>query len=217
LSGGEQQLVAIARALVLEPELLVLDEPIANLDPPHAATVERVISELRGNSTIVHSTQNVSLAAEMSDRLAFLMEGSLVQLGSVEELMMKPLNAHVARFLGFENIFEGEVVLTEPGIARMDVQGVEIEVMTNKRGWCTVAIRPEDLILSKSPLESSVENVFKGKIVKVIDMGSVIKVMVEVEGLFFTAMLTRRSFSSLQLKSGDPVYIGFKSSCVRVF
>jgi molybdopterin-binding protein len=158
----------------------------------------------------------VALAAKLSDLIAFLHEGMLVQIGPVEEVLTKPASARIARFVGFENIFEGNIVSVKMGIVKVDVEGIEIEAVSDKRGRCTVAIRPEDVVVSKAPFESSMRNTFEGRIIRIVDIGPLIKVIVNVHGLPIAALLTRRSFQDLGLRERDNAYISFKASCVYV-
>ncbi len=90
LSGGQQQRLCIARALAVEPEILLMDEPASALDPKSTARVEDLIGELRGNYTIVIVTHNMQQAARVSDNTAFFYEGNLVEAGKTKKIFTKP-------------------------------------------------------------------------------------------------------------------------------
>ncbi len=98
LSGGEQQRVILARALALEPELLLLDEPTANLDPTSAAIVERIIGRLRGRTTVVVATHNIFQAKRISDRVGCLLNGKLVDVDKPTNIFTKPKNEIIRKF-----------------------------------------------------------------------------------------------------------------------
>ena len=99
LSGGEQQRVAIARALVLEPELLLLDEPTANLDPKSTLGIERIISEIKKRATVVIATNNPFQASRLSDRVACLLNGRLIGEGTPKEIIDRPRDARIKKFV----------------------------------------------------------------------------------------------------------------------
>lgn len=98
LSGGEQQRVVLARALALNPELLLLDEPTANLDPTNAAIVERIIKQLRGKSTVVVATHNIFQAKRLSDRVGCILNGMIIDVDETKNLFTKPRNEIIRKF-----------------------------------------------------------------------------------------------------------------------
>ncbi|MFH1821432.1 MAG: ATP-binding cassette domain-containing protein [Methanobacteriota archaeon] len=98
LSGGEQQRVILARALALEPELLLLDEPTANLDPTNSAIVEKIIKKLRGRTTIVVATHNIFQARRISDRVGCLLDGKIIDVDKPRNIFMKPKNKMIRKF-----------------------------------------------------------------------------------------------------------------------
>jgi tungstate transport system ATP-binding protein len=98
LSGGEQQRMAIARALVLEPELLLLDEPTSNLDPKNTIAIEGIIRGIR-KTTVVFATNNPFQAKRLSDQVAFLMDGNLVKEGSTREILNRPRDERIKKFI----------------------------------------------------------------------------------------------------------------------
>lgn len=105
LSGGEQQRVSLARALVLEPELLLLDEPTLNLDPSNTAIVENVIKDLRGETTIVLATNDLYLARNISDTIAHILDGTIIETGTPEEIFKNPKDERTRRFIKKEIVF----------------------------------------------------------------------------------------------------------------
>jgi len=98
LSGGEQQRMAIARALVLEPELLLLDEPTSNLDPKNTIAIEEIIRGIR-KTTVVFATNNPFQAKRLSDQVAFLMDGNLIKEGSAREILNRPRDERIKKFI----------------------------------------------------------------------------------------------------------------------
>ncbi len=105
LSGGEQQRISLARALVIEPELLLLDEPTANLDIANAMMIEEIIKDLEGNTTIVVATHNIHQARRLSKQAAILFQGSLVEQGETEEVLSNPKDIRTRKFINGEFYF----------------------------------------------------------------------------------------------------------------
>jgi len=104
LSGGEQQRIALARALALEPELLLLDEPTANLDPKSTAAIEGIIKEMRGESTVVFATNNPFQAIRLANGVACLLSGNLIGEGDVKEILNRPKDERIKKFVRGEFI-----------------------------------------------------------------------------------------------------------------
>jgi molybdopterin-binding protein len=217
LSGGEQQRVAIARALVLKTKLLLLDEPTANLDPKTAGILEEVIDTVNRESktTIVMATHNMFQAKKLPHRIALMDEGKITEVGAPAEVFGK-LSKNLARFAAVNNTFTGTANVTASGTSKVDVgNGVQIEVTAKKKGATVVFINPQDIILSKTAVESSARNTFKGKITQITDLDSVVKLKVDV-GKPFTVQITKQSFNDLGLCLNAEVFITFKASSVQV-
>lgn len=218
LSGGEKQKTALARALVIKPKILLLDEPLSALD---INTQKKLRNELKAlheklRITTIYVTHNQFEAYYLAEKIAIMNEGTIVQAGSPEEVFKKPKNDFIARFIGFENLFEGKILSNNNGIAIIDVCGIKFEAITSKVGKCIVGIRPDDIIVSLHPLNSSIRNVLKGKISDFIDMGSLVNLIVKVNELSFIALITKRSFIDMKLDRGKDVYIAFKASSIHV-
>jgi len=217
LSGGEQQRVAIARALVLKTKLLLLDEPTANLDPKNAAILEEVIDTVNRENkiTVVMATHNMFQAKTLPHRIALMSDGKITEIGAPAEIF-GTLSKNLASFAAVGNTFTGTALATAAGTTTVDVgNGVQIEVTVQRQGETAVFINPQDIILSKSVVESSARNVFKGRITEITDLGSLVKLKVDV-GKPFAVQITKRSFSEMKLNLNAEVFIAFKASSVQV-
>ena len=154
LSGGQQQRVAIARAVVLEPSLVLMDEPLSNLDAKLRLEMRTEIRRLHQSLglTTVYVTHDQEEALSMADRLVVLRKGRVQQIGTPEELHTRPANWHVADFMGFRNLFQ--VTVTEKDHEGVLVEGQGLRVRATPMGELTrgetaaVGVRPEDLVIS---------------------------------------------------------------------
>lgn len=217
LSGGEQQKTALARALVLDPRVLLLDEPLSAVD---ARARERLRKELKNihekfGITTIHVTHDHEEAVLLGDRIGLMNNGRIIQAGDPDEIFRRPKSEFIASFVGVENIFKGRS-RAKGGIARIDIgNGVEVEAVSEKAGDVKACIRPEEIIVSKRPVKSSGRNMLKGLISEVLDRGPTVRLKVDA-GREFTVMITRRSFTDMKLKIGSMVYLAFKASSVHV-
>ncbi len=169
LSGGQQQRVAIARAIVIEPPLVLMDEPLSNLDAKlrieTRAEIRRIHVEL-GRSTI-YVTHDQDEALSLADRIVVMKEGSAQQIAPPREVYAEPANLHVARFMGYRNVLELEV-LRDDG-ERVVLVGPELRLEGRRKqplngARAAVAIRPEDATLVDAPGGA---NVISGQAVNV--------------------------------------------------
>jgi len=217
LSGGEQQRVSLARALVLNTKLLLLDEPTANLDPKNVSIIEETISRVNRdfNTTIVMATHNMFQAETLTSRVAVLLGGKMGKIGMPREILRGP-SIDLASFARLENVFSGSSKILREGTSIIEVDdGIEVEAAVRQSGKVTVFVRPEDIIVTKSRLFSSARNVFRGKIVEVSDFGSVVRLRVDV-GKEFVVQITKRSFVEMKLNVGSTVFLAFKASSVHL-
>ncbi|RZN16248.1 MAG: ATP-binding cassette domain-containing protein [Methanosarcinales archaeon] len=217
LSGGEQQRVAVARALIMKPDVLLLDEPLSALDPQ---TTKKLRTKLRNiqsitKTTIIHVTHSFEEAFLLGNRMAVMCSGKIIQVGSPNEVFRKPNSRFVADFLGVSNLFQGESLL-EDSIARINVNGITITSATLAHGHVHASIRPEDIFISTKQIVSSARNSFKGEIKSIVDEGMIARIVVDV-GIPFVVVVTKQSFDDMKLKEGMLVCITFKASSVHVF
>jgi putative spermidine/putrescine transport system ATP-binding protein len=161
LSGGQQQRVALARALVIEPDVLLLDEPLSNLDAKLRAEVRVEIRDLQRKLgiTTVMVTHDQEEALTMADRLVVMADGKVQQIGTQRELYERPANTFVAGFVGRTNFLHGRV--EAPGVFRSE-SGLGIRCSEGAgRDGRTLALRPERLSIAAAPL-ADVDNSFPG-------------------------------------------------------
>ncbi|KPV61983.1 MAG: Trehalose/maltose import ATP-binding protein MalK [Candidatus Bathyarchaeota archaeon BA2] len=217
LSGGEQQRVALARALTLDTDVLLLDEPTANIDPKNVSIIEEALTWLgkEKKTTMVIATHNMFQAETLTTRVALLLGGKIAQIGAPKEIFRGPPES-LASFARLENVFSGTSRILQEGTSVINVEnGVQIEAALRKSGKVTVFVRPEDIILSKKTVASSARNVFKGKIVEISDFGPVVKLKVDA-GKEIIVQITKRSFIEMKLNVGSTVFLTFKASSVHL-
>jgi molybdate/tungstate transport system ATP-binding protein len=218
LSGGEKQKVALARALVTEPKVLLLDEPLSALDPE---TRERMQEELREihrriGLIVIHVTHDFEEAIALGHRVAVLNDGCIAQIGTPEEFLRRPSSEFVARFALTRNILSGRVVGAEDGCTLIDISGTKVRATTEAEGDVRLSLRPEDILISKEPLQSSARNCFLGVVSDIVDRGSIIYVTVNLPP-DFVCIVTRQAFDELELRKGVEAWITFKASAFHVF
>jgi molybdopterin-binding protein len=220
LSGGEQQRTAIARAIVMEPAMLLLDEPLSALD---GQTREMLIKELRRlhslyKITVVHVTHNFEEVFSLADRVAVMNEGDIIQCGHPDEVFRRPNCTFIAHFTGVENIFRG-ICTWRDNISTITVDGLSIISSTchgDGDGEVYATVRPEDILISRERVRSSARNSFIGTVTDIVNNGMVIRVTVDA-GIPLVSVLTRQGYDEMELKEGDEVYLTFKASAVHVF
>lgn len=217
LSGGEQQRVTLARALVLNPRLLLLDEPTANLDPKNASIIEESIAMVNRElgTTVVIATHNMFQAKNLPQRVALITEGQIGEIGEPAQIF-GGLSKTLASFAALDNTFTGEARIADDGATLVNIgNGVEIMTTVQRGGQVSIFVSPEDIILSKNRLASSARNILAGKIIEISDLGSVVRLKVDV-GKPFAAQITKRSFNEMGLNLNAEVFLTFKASSVQI-
>ena len=214
LSGGQRQRVALARALVIEPKVLLLDEPLGALDlkirQEMMVELKRIHREV--GTTFIYVTHDQGEAMVMSDRIAVMKDGKIMQIGTPEEIYLNPTNTFVAKFIGeainlIEGVYRGGFVESEIGKIIVESSD-EIPDGAN----VNVAIRPEHIIISD---DKDLDNVFIGKIALKIFKGSYIEYHIEVDSKRFIVFKPFR-VAEPSPDTGDSVKFGWRKGSAVV-
>ena len=231
LSGGEAQRTSLARALAIRPDILLLDEPFASLDPgSREPLIEDVRAQVRSTgTTTVLVTHDLMESLRLSDRIAVMSKGRILQVGPPEEMLNAPADEFVASFMGMGAILKGRVKKAGLDTATVAVPGAEIESAGSFPVGSNVilCIRPENVVLSLSdrpvsgsgnadgrPLTSA-RNVFAGVVTKVTPMGFYQKIGLDC-GFPIVSYVTMQSGQLLKLAEGRRVTVSFKATAVHV-
>lgn len=179
LSGGQQQRVALARALVIEPDVLLLDEPLSNLDAKLRVEMRQEIKRIHTESgiTTIYVTHDQKEALSLADRLAIMKDGKIVQVGTPREIYNMPVNQFVADFIGETNFINGRLIAKDNNLAR--VESIIGEIQSNSRYHnisvgdpITCSIRPESITIPSMPVPNTV-NQFHAQISHLAYLGNV--------------------------------------------
>jgi len=222
LSGGEAQRVSLARALVLDPEVLLLDEPFAALDPP---TREGLLSDLKTvlsktRITTIFVTHDRDEALALGDQVAVMIGGRILQVDVPERVFASPVSEQVARFVGVETILPGYVRFVGDGLSTVEVAGWTLDVAAPLTAGerVLICLRPEEITLFPSgvlPAPSSARNRLHGKVIHHLPAGPIYRVTIDC-GLPVVAAVTRQSWEQLGLADGAEVVVSFKATAPHV-
>ena len=237
LSGGERQLVALARALARQPSILLLDEPFSALDPRRRESTRRELRRVHREwgLTVLQVTHDFTEAGLLGDVAILLDSGRVLQSGRPEEVFRKPASSYVAEFLGAENVFAGTAsVLSDDfpdwALGSESSAGAGHHAIEFRTGPLTIyavasaaetpgyaVIRAEEVQLSLEPQPAtSARNHFRGRITEISTLGALTRVSLDVDGTPLVAALTTRSAQELALAVGGEAYASFKAMAVHL-
>ncbi|MFA8444139.1 ABC transporter ATP-binding protein [Yoonia sp.] len=215
LSGGQQQRIALARALVFEPELVLMDEPLGALDKQLRETLQFEITRLAHDLgiTVVYVTHDQTEALTMSDRVAVFEAGRIQQLAPPDELYEAPSNSFVAQFIGENNTLEGVVTAVNGDICTVKLDSGDIidakPVNVSSVGERTkVSIRPERVEYNRERLSDDAHTL-KAEVLEFIYMGDIFRTRLRVAGTDDFVVKTRNAPDQRRLKPGEQIEIGW--------
>lgn len=205
LSGGQQQRVALARGLVLEPSVLLLDEPLSSLDAELRQQMRELIGSVQAQTgtTMLFVTHDQSEAFTISDRICILLDGSLRQTGTPTELFYQPADPDVSRFFGCTNFIYGEI---RNGLFESKYGNYDTPLNDSLKA--IAVIRPENIVLSSTGLT----NATAGRVVHVQFEGSTTRLTIEVDNETFTAISLRPDF-----QIGQSIGLHFPPERLHIF
>lgn len=214
LSGGELQRVALARMLVSKPECLLLDEPLASMDVQLKGGLRKLLRHINQSGvTILHVTHDYEEAIALSNKVAVIHEGKIIQKGLTKEVFQKPANDFVANFTGIKNFFKAD--FTPNNTAKIN-NTLEIQVSNSsqlKKG--KIIIRGEEILLSNEKIESSATNNFHGKIKQIIPYLSNHEVIVDI-GIDLTVVISEESLIKFNFRENAKAWVSFKSTAIKI-
>jgi ABC-type Fe3+/spermidine/putrescine transport system ATPase subunit len=203
LSGGEQQRVALARSLAIEPQVLLLDEPLSNLDARLRGRMRREIKALQRSLgiTTVFVTHDQTEALTLSDRITVLQAGRCVQTGTPDHIYTHPRTSFVARFIGDTNLFEASI---KDGTAALSAE-LTLRLPCRRQTGRYLSIRPQDIRLSVDDPQAT--NSFPGRVAGSQLNGVWIEHRVAVHRVELRACELNTSTGRLTLQPGDRLYV----------
>ena len=215
LSGGQQQRVALARALAIHPDVLLLDEPLSNLDAKLRQEVRVEIRELqqRMGLTTVMVTHDQEEALTMADRLVVMNEGSVRQVGSQRDLYERPADRFVAGFVGRSTFLEGSV--EAPGRFRTD-GGLSLICAGGAPGKASLSLRPERLEIAAATLPG-LDNCLPGTVEFVSYLGAMIDIRVRLSAADRLVVQVANRDGGFAPDVGQSVHVGWRASAGQIF
>ena len=219
LSGGQQQRVAVARSLVFDPQLVLMDEPLGALDKNLRESMQYEIKHIHESIgvTVVYVTHDQTEALTMSNRIAVFNDGKVQQLSSPDELYEEPKNSFVADFIGENNKFNGTVSDISSNTCKVKLENGE-EVLANpisvktKGDKTTISLRPERALINP---KDKMDNNHKGKIKEIIYHGDHTRVRIDVLGNDQFILKIPNSTSNLDIKLGNQINVGWNTKDSR--
>lgn len=215
LSGGQQQRVALARALVIKPDVLLMDEPLSNLDTKLRLELRQVIRDIQREVgiTTVYVTHDQEEAMAISDRIAVMKDGKIQHIGSPQEIYHRPKNIFVATFIGRTNIIDGEIKFDKNNkLILANGYVLELESINSvKEQPVKVSIRPEDFVIEKDAVEG-----IKATVLDSIYLGLNTHYIVELED-FSKIEIIKESDLSQDIKPGSRVVLTIKKHKINIF
>jgi len=218
LSGGQQQRVSLARSLVMEPKVLLLDEPLSNLDAKLRVSTRLEIRKLqqRVGITSVYVTHDQEEALTLSDRVVIMHQGKIMQIGTPQEIYARPVNRFVADFIGKANFLEGRVGrITSQIQIELDIMGKKFQVSVQKDSFSEgervlLVVRPESVTLEPKKPDTLI-----GTVREAVYLGSEMVYEIEVSKSLLTVQIANPQ-EHVAFEEGDEVTITFQEKNLHI-
>lgn len=213
LSGGELQRVALARTLAMEPDCLLLDEPLASLDVQLRNGLRGLLRKINNEGiTMVHVTHDFEEAITLAHKVGIIHNGKIVQQGFPKEVFHNPKSKFIANFTGIKNFYNAVVKSGEIIVLENKIEIVHISGKTCGTGF--VMFRSEDVVVSKNRPDSSMCNNFRGTVEDMVPTKYGMEVVVDT-GIKISALITQKSVDKFQLSKGSGVWLSIKASAIK--
>ncbi|ESR24405.1 ABC transporter ATP-binding protein [Lutibaculum baratangense] len=223
LSGGQRQRVALARSLVTEPEILLLDEPLSALDAHLKVRMQSVLADLQRQLgiTFVYVTHSQSEAFSMADRVVIMSRGRIEQIGAPREIYRTPRTRFVAEFLGSSNIFAGTLVDAIGDGAQVDTPSGRLRLATSPEGFATgdavVIAVPGDRIELTATLPDAGDNAIEATVMGEEFVGATATVYLEAaDGTEMRAQKSHADLEKIDIRTGQKLFVGWRPEHAHV-
>jgi ABC-type Fe3+/spermidine/putrescine transport system ATPase subunit len=218
LSGGERRKLALARVLILEPDALLLDEPLSSIDEKKKRDMEEDLKMIQRylDLTVIHVTHDQFEAYNLADRLGVMDRGEIIQVGTPVDVYSRPINRVVASFIGYENIFDAKLVSRVSGYTLIDLGSCVLKAKQDLEGEDFLAFfQSHDIKLSKNYFKGLDDNTILGTVTEVLDRGILVTVTADI-GVPIKATLLKSTYRDLPVKEGEKVYVNLRADDVKL-
>ena len=217
LSGGEKQKVALARALVIKPRVLLLDEPLSAIDREFREKMWRLLRRVHETFDIpvIHVTHDRDEAYFLADRIYVMENGKIIHSGTPRDLIDTGDSIRLLNFLGIENIFSGEAQI-KGDLTEIVSGGIKIYSTHPATGKITFSIKPEEIILSEKKISTSALNNIFAKVISVERYPRYVMVQLKASELVICVTISYQSYNKLKIKTGKSYWLVFKASAVKI-
>ena len=200
LSGGEKQRISLARGLIVEPEVLLLDEPLSALDPNIKERIQHELKKIHDELkiTTIMVTHDFQEAHFLADSVGIMDRGQIIQQGTLEDIFQNPKSKVVADFVGMKTIFK---------IEEKDLKTFNVDEP------CYIGIRPERIKLSTKNMNSDYS--LKGKIISMIDTGIYVEIRIKCDDKVYIVYVTMNYINDLNIRIGEEIFFGFNKNDVK--
>jgi len=220
LSGGEMQKVSLVRMLAVEPKIILMDEPLAHLDPP---TRRKLRIEFRRvlktyGVPVIYVTHFEEDVYALADSVTILRDGKIENKGMLEAILSLRSSDFISEILADANYIEGKVIESEDGITVIEVGSQFIETLGDYTAGSRVGLllRPEEILLSKDVAKTSARNVIRAQVIKLVRGISLTDVHLQTDYLHLRVKITEKARKDLGIEIGDLVYAMFKAIAPQI-
>ncbi len=216
LSGGERQRVALARVLVLNPRIILLDEPLSAIDPNFQEEIRNLLKDIHKNLgiTFIMVSHNFSEVLHLAEKGAIISEGKILQQGNIWDIFNHPNSLFVAKFVGIKNIYPAKIEKRKAILSGGIILNLSSNGASSNHNYLT--LRGENIFLNPPP-SLSLENIFKGRIIHISSSGFHLNIKVEVGRLQFHIITLLSNDTMPPYREGEQITIGFTASSLHTF
>jgi ABC-type Fe3+/spermidine/putrescine transport system ATPase subunit len=217
LSGGEMQRVALGRCLILQPKILLLDEPLSSLDSARKTSLRRLLRTVhRRGQTIVHVTHDYEEALALGTRIAVVHQGAIVQVGTPETVFGNPVNAFMAAFTGIRNFFHARLKIMNNATFAVIGEKIEIPIKGHfAETEIRLMIRADEVNISLAPVLEKGITCFPGLIAEIIPCRTGLDLVVDI-GIEIHTQTSSEVIQALNLQTGSACWVAFCDETVKI-